>query len=223
MRAGRALGRRPDTARPELKDSVVRASQHSASAPYIWPSFSLGPYPRSRPRLRSSTPAVGVCRSEPARCEALGVPGPLDLSELPCRDVAAWMFGHDASGYDEIVPAFVDGGRSMAAHETRRWTHHARVADEHRRLLGSCVLGDRTRLRRREGRHRSGGLKRLPEKDLSGAAQLGGAGVPEPHLFQRGGKGQRIRRLARAGPVHGRGAGRAQGAAVIGRVIVGAT
>jgi hypothetical protein len=47
---------------------------------------------------------------------------------------------------------------------------------------------------------------RLPEKetvvDLPGAAELGRAGLSKPDLLQRGGQGQPLRGLARAGALY---------------------
>ena len=85
--------------------------------------------------------------------------------------------------------------------------HHAHLGDEHRDLLGSSLLGEHARLLRRQGRHRPGRRERLPPRALSGAAQLGRAGLPEPHLLQRGRRGQPLRGLAGAAALH-RGAPR---------------
>ena len=41
----------------------------------------------------------------------------------------------------------------------------------------------------------------FPERAVPGPAQLGGAGLPQPHLLQRGRQGRPLRRLGRAGTV----------------------
>ena len=42
----------------------------------------------------------------------------------------------------------------------------------------------------------------FPQRALPGAAELGRAGLPQPHLLQRGRRGQPLRGLAGAGAVH---------------------
>src|SRR5262249_34508087 len=51
-----------------------------------------------------------------------------------------------------------------------------------------------------------GGLLGVPRRDLSGAAPLGGEGLPQPDLLQRGREGRPLRRLGRAAAVRRRDA-----------------
>ena len=87
---------------------------------------------------------------------------------------------------------------------TGRRQHHAVLADGHRGLGGPVVLGERTSPSR-GGRPRSsaglgpGRLHHVPRRDLPGPAQLGGEGLPEPHLLQRGRPRRPLRRLGGAG------------------------
>src|SRR5262249_14403058 len=57
---------------------------------------------------------------------------------------------------------------------------------------------------------RPDGREHLPERDLPRPAKLGRASVPQPHLLQRGRRGEPLRRLAGAGDLHDRGEGRVQ-------------
>jgi hypothetical protein len=45
----------------------------------------------------------------------------------------------------------------------------------------------------------------LPQRAVPGAAELGRARLPQPHLLQRGRQGRSLRRLGGAGAVHRRG------------------
>ena len=59
------------------------------------------------------------------------------------------MLDHDTDSYYKISHAFVDGqphGRPDARAHPRQ--HHAVLADQHRRLGGAVVLGERTQRRR---------------------------------------------------------------------------
>ena len=60
-------------------------------------------------------------------------------------------------------------------------------------------------LLQREGRVHPGCRNRLPRRAVSGAAQLGRAGLPQPHLLQRGRQGRPLRRLGGAGALQRRG------------------
>ena len=63
--------------------------------------------------------------------------------------------------------------------------HHPHVGDEHRRLVGSSLLGEHARFLRRQGRQSPGGDQRVSPGALPGAQELGRAGVSQPHLLQR--------------------------------------
>ncbi len=82
--------------------------------------------------------------------------------------------------------------------------HLAVLADGHRRLGRPGVLGDRTG-RGPCGRPGSSGglgsgrLHRVPRRALPGPAKLGGGGLPQPRLLQRGRTWRSLRRLGGAG------------------------
>ena len=119
--------------------------------------------------------------------------------------LAAWMLDHDTDSYYKISRAFVDGqpvGQSHPRPHPRQ--HHALLADRHRGLGGPLVLGERTshssrgaaRLLRRSPL--PVGIHHVPGRDRRDAAQLGRAGLPDPHLLQQGRQGRALRRLGRA-------------------------
>jgi len=116
---------------------------------------------------------------------------PADVVRLADSPVAlaAWMLDHDARSYEDIARAF-DGGPvgNLTRDEVPR-QHHAHLGDEHRGFLRSSLLGEQARLLRRQGRLGTGCRERLPSRDLSGAAELDRAGLPQPHLLQRSCKG----------------------------------
>ena len=124
--------------------------------------------------------------------------------------LAAWMLDHDTDSYYKISRAFVDGqpsGNLTRDHILDNIT--TLLADRHRSLGGPVVLGGRTS---RSARGRPGSAARLapgrihhvPRRDLPGAAQLGRADLPQPHLLQRGRQGRPLRRLGRARAVRDR-------------------
>jgi pimeloyl-ACP methyl ester carboxylesterase len=84
------------------------------------------------------------------------------------------------------------------------------LADEYGCLLVPPLLGEQARLLRLQGRDRPDGRQHLPERDLPGLSGLGRTSLPQPHLLQPGRRGQPLRRLAGAGPLHDRGSGRVQ-------------
>src|SRR5262249_21625201 len=55
-----------------------------------------------------------------------------------------------------------------------------------------------------------GCIHRLPRRDLPGAPQLGGEGLPKPDLFQRSRQGRPLRLVGGAGALLGRDPGRLQ-------------
>ena len=59
--------------------------------------------------------------------------------------LAAWMLDHDTDSYYKISGAFVDGQADGQPHpRPHPRQHHALLADGHRRLRGTVVLGERT-------------------------------------------------------------------------------
>ena len=91
--------------------------------------------------------------------------------------------------------------------------HHAVLADGHRGVRGTVVLGERAGTGRcRRGRpgssargHRGGRLHRVPGRNLRRSAHLGRAWLSEPHLLQQGRQGRALRRVGGAGDLHDRG------------------
>src|SRR5260221_10065717 len=135
------------------------------------------------------------------------------LADSPIA-LAAWMIDHDAWSYDDIARAFVDGNPvdSLTRDEvldniTLTWLTNTGISSA--RLYWENKLGffDVKGVGCRE---------RLSPRDVSSPAELGRAGVPQPHLLQRGRPGQPLRRLARAGALHDLGAGRLPLTALIG-------
>jgi pimeloyl-ACP methyl ester carboxylesterase len=127
------------------------------------------------------------------------------LTDTPVG-LAAWMLDHDADSYDKISRAFRDGPPSGGPDTGQdRRQHHAVLADEYRDLVGTALLGglpnhlrcDRVR-GEAPGTVASGGVHRLPRRDLRGPAQLGREGLSEPDLFQRGRQGRPFRSLGGA-------------------------
>ena len=119
--------------------------------------------------------------------------------------LAAWMADHDTDAYYKIASAFVDSkpsgnltrdhildnitlywltgtGASAARSYWEAYGPDAPAAVE----SGSAAAAD------------PGWLHDLPRRDLADSPQLGRAGVPEPHLLQRGRQGRPLRRLGRA-------------------------
>ena len=112
-----------------------------------------------------------------------------------------------------------EDGRADARRHARQ--RHALLADEHGGLLGAPLLGHRAicrrRLLRREGRQDPGRRERLPRRDLSGAEELGGAGLPQADPLQQARQGRPFRGLGAAGAVHGGDAGGVHGRCADGR------
>ena len=125
--------------------------------------------------------------------------------------LAAWMLDHDTDSYYKFFRAFVDGQPVAISPGQHRRRHHAVLADGHRRLGRSVVLGVRTG-RSRCGRAGSaaglgsGRLHELPRRGLPCPAQLGRGCFPRRRLLQRGRHGRSLRRLGGA-QAFDRGAG----------------
>src|SRR4051794_32350069 len=83
--------------------------------------------------------------------------------------------------------------------------HHPLLADEHRDLVGTPLLGKQARLLRPEGRGHPGSRERLPRRALSGAAELGRGGLSQADPLQQARQGRALRRLGAAAAVRGRG------------------
>jgi hypothetical protein len=81
---------------------------------------------------------------------------------------------------------------------------HPLLADEHRDLLGTSLLGEPSRLLRRQGRRDPGSSDRFHGRALSSSTELGGEGVSQAHPLQRGGRRRTLRRLGAAADLFGR-------------------
>ena len=120
--------------------------------------------------------------------------------------LAAWLLDHndaDAQPAAAVASALErtesDDGRADARRGPRQ--HHALLADEHRGLRVSPLLGIQGRLLQRQGGEDPGCRDGLPQRAVPGAAELGRARLSQPHLFQRGRQGRPLRRLGAAGAV----------------------
>lgn len=115
--------------------------------------------------------------------------------------LASYMIDHDAASLDLICQAFA--GKSVGLTRDDVLDNvHALLADEHGKFRGPHLLGEQALVLRRQGRHRPGCRERLPDRDVPGAEELGGAGVFQSHPLQQGGEGWALRGLgAAADPV----------------------
>ena len=121
--------------------------------------------------------------------------------------LAAWMLDHDPDSYEKISHAFVDGKPAggltrdrIVDNITLYWltstaTSSARLYWEETQSIGAALASGQ----KPPEALAAGGVHRLPERDLPGAAELGGEGLPQPHLLPRGRQGRALRRVGRAG------------------------
>jgi len=120
--------------------------------------------------------------------------------------LAAWLLDHnDADGQPAAaVAAALDRTASATGELTRDeildnitlyWLTNTGG------LGVSSLLGIQGWLLQRQGRRHPGCRDRLSRRAVPGSAQLGGAGLPQPHLLQRGRPGRPLRRLGTAGTV----------------------
>jgi hypothetical protein len=137
------------------------------------------------------------------------------LTDSPAG-LAAWMLDHDADSYEKISRAFAAGQPSggltrdaildnvslywltnTAAPAARMYWEGARstaAAAGHPPPAVSLPVA----------------FTRVPGRDLPGPVQLGGKGLPQPHLLPPGRSGRALRRLGAARPVRHGTAGRVQ-------------
>ena len=97
--------------------------------------------------------------------------------------LAAWMLDHDARSYDLIARVFAGASEGLTPDDvldnvTLYWLTNTAVSSA--RLYWESKLA----VLRAEGRDAPDRGQRLPRRDLRGTAQLGDAGVPEPHPLQ---------------------------------------
>ena len=94
---------------------------------------------------------------------------------------SAWPPGSSTTtrAVTQLIARVFDGQTRRPDARRRPRQHHALLADEHGRLVGSSLLGEQACLLRPEGRHHPGRRERLSRRALSGPAELGGAGVSQ--------------------------------------------
>src|SRR6185437_11725561 len=110
--------------------------------------------------------------------------------------------------------------RSRRPQDDRRGAgrHHAVLADQHRGLIGTAVLGEPRGQPHQRNRDedradlRPGGRHRLPGRRLPAPGDLGPARLSHPRLLPRGLQGRPLRRLGAAAAVQRRDPGRVQAA-----------
>ena len=125
------------------------------------------------------------------------------LADSPI-DLAAFAIDHgDGTGQPGLIARILEGRLRRRPDPGRHpGQHHALLADQHRGLGRSPLLGEQGRLLRRQADHHPVRHQRLPRRAVPGPAQLGGARLPgQPHLLQRGRPGRPLRRLGAAGAV----------------------
>jgi pimeloyl-ACP methyl ester carboxylesterase len=117
--------------------------------------------------------------------------------------LAAWLLDHnDADGQPAaVVVAALE--RTASTHrrtDPRRGPrqHHALLADQHRSVGVSALLGIQRWILQRQGRLHPRGRDRLPWRAISGDAKVGRARVSQPHLLQRSREGRPLRRVGAA-------------------------
>ena len=107
------------------------------------------------------------------------------LADSPVA-LAAWIVDHDPVSYETLIaPAFVDGVEGGLTRDdvldnitlfwlTNSGVSASRIYWEHQGQLG-----------RRQGRLHPSGCEQLPRRRRLLAAELGRAGLPQPHPLQR--------------------------------------
>ena len=132
--------------------------------------------------------------------------------------LAAWMLDHDTDAYYKISRAFVDGQPSgnltrdhILDNITLYWltgtgASAARSYWENGQAQAAALAAGQAP----PEVSLPVGFTTVPRRDLPGPAQLGRAGLPQPHLLQRGRQGRPLRRLGGAGALRHRGSGSVQ-------------
>ena len=186
-------------------DLVKGFEQPVSRRPPASPTRSCAPTSSCAPSTPSTWRTRTSCRTRPQTMYGLA-DSPIDL--------AAFTLDHgDGTGQPGLVagPRRAPPQRSDARRSARQ--HHALLADQHRGLRGSPVLGEQGGLLRREGHHDPVRDQRLPRRALPGAAQLGRARLPrQPHPLQPARPRRPLRRLGAASAVRAGDARRVQDA-----------
>jgi pimeloyl-ACP methyl ester carboxylesterase len=136
--------------------------------------------------------------------------------------LAAWMLDRDADSYAKISRAFLEGEPSGGLTQDN-------VLDNITLYWVTGTGASTSRLYWEYGRAATAAFKDppphvklpvaytgVPGRTLPGAAPLGEARLPQPHLFQRGREGRPLRRVGAARDLHERDASRVQVTALIG-------
>ena len=102
--------------------------------------------------------------------------------------LAAWILDHDARSYELIARVFDGQSEGLTRDDildniTLYWLTNTAVSSARLYWENKLAFFDA------EGRHHPGCRERLPGRDLSGAAELGGAGVSQAHPLQQAHKG----------------------------------
>ena len=114
--------------------------------------------------------------------------------------LATFMIDHDARSLELIARSF--NGDQEGLHARRRARQrHAVLADEHGGFGGATLLGEQARLFLAEGREDSRGRERVSGRTLSGAEELGGAGLPQAHPLQQARQRRALRGVGTAEPL----------------------
>ena len=220
-RPGRRLGRADH--RRDRREGAAGAARHPLQHARHRPARRLeGPHARTssgpatravrsvgrratrvRPAAASSSRRASATRSRWAlRPQTL-----YGLADSPVA-LAAWMLDHDAYSLEDIARAF-DGDPvgnltrdEVLDNITMTWVTNTGISSG--RLYWENTLG----FFDIKGVNGPGRRERLPARALPGAAELDRAGLPQPHLLQRGRPGQPLRGLAGAGAVRDRAARR---------------
>jgi pimeloyl-ACP methyl ester carboxylesterase len=139
------------------------------------------------------------------------------LADSPI-DLAAFMLDHgDGTGQPGLVKEVLEERLPERPHARRSpRQHHALLADQHRDLRGSPLLGEHGGLLRRQEHLDPVRHQRVPRRAVSGSAELGRARVSgQPHPLQQARPRRPLRGLGTAPTLLGRAPRRIQIAAQV--------
>ena len=184
---------------PELLG--IHTNMPSAVPPEIFKALQAGAprRPASRPtrsRRSSGSPSSSRTAWRYAQQMANHPQTLYGIADSPVG-LAAWFLDHDLRSYRAHRARLRRATRRPHARRRAR-QHHALLADQHGDFLGASLLGEQASVLRPDGRHDSRRRERLPGRALSGAAELGGAGVSQAHPLQQARQGRPLRGLGTA-------------------------